>query len=175
MDKKKGVIFLVTAMALFTTMQIFVALADPRITIFHQIFVRNMLGVFVAYFMLKKDAASQKEKLAMFGKKADQKFLFARSIIGYFGLMLSFFAVRNGILADVTIISETGPFFTTIFSVLFLREKLSKIQIPALIILFAGGWIAANPSFDSEFIPLGSAMLAAVCSGTCYTLLRCLV
>ena len=46
------------------------------------------------------------------------------------------------------------------------------MQVPVLVVIFAGGWLAANPRFDSSFIPLGCALLAAVCQGICYPLLR---
>jgi len=41
-----------------------------------------------------------------------------------------------------------------------------------LLVIFIGGWIAANPRFDSSFLPLASALLTAICNGICYPLLR---
>lgn len=114
----------------------------------------------------------RKEKASYFGTLQTQPFLLLRSLGGFLGLLLAFYATRHALLADATIVSRTGPFFTTLFSVIFLKEKLTKIQIPVLLVIFTGGWLAANPSFDSSFIPLGCALLAAVCNGICYPLLR---
>ena len=83
-----------------------------------------------------------------------------------------FYATRHALLADVTILTRTGPLFTTLVAVFFLHEKLPRIQIPVLVVIFAGGWLAANPTFDSSFLPLGCALLSAVCNGICYPLLR---
>ena len=101
-----------------------------------------------------------------------QPYLLGRSLFGFLGLLLMFYATRHALLADVTILTRTGPLFTTLVAVFFLHEKLPRIQIPVLVVIFAGGWLAANPTFDSSFLPLGCALLSAVCNGICYPLLR---
>ena len=55
-----------------------------------------------------------------------------RASIGWFSLILSFYALRNATQADVTIISKTAPLFITIFSAIFLKESIPKAQFPAL-------------------------------------------
>lgn len=163
---QKGTLLMFLSVLLFSVMQLCVSLTDSSISVYEQVFCRNLFGVFVAGYFIKKD------KLSWYGERQYQPYLFGRSFFGFLGIVLSFYAVRNAFLGDATILTRTGPIFTTLFSVLFLKEKLTKIQIPALIICFVGGFIAANPRFDSSFIPLGAAFLSAICNGICYTLLN---
>lgn len=164
--KQKATLMMLISVVLFSFMQLFVSMTSPDVSVFQQIFFRNLLGMIVCAYFIRK------ENVSYFGTWKTQPFLLARSLGGFLGLLLAFYATRHALLADATIVTRTGPFFTTLFSVIFLKEKLTKIQIPVLLIIFAGGWLAANPSFDSSFIPLGCALLAAVCNGICYPLLR---
>lgn len=164
--KQKATCMMLISVILFSLMQLFVSMTGQNVSVFQQIFFRNLLGMIIcAYFI-------HKEKISYFGTRQTQPFLLARSFGGFLGLLLSFYAMRHALLSDATIVTRTGPFFTTLFSVLFLKEKLTKIQIPVLCMIFLGGWLAANPSFDSSFLPLGCALLSAVCNGICYPLLR---
>ncbi len=53
----------------------------------------------------------------------------------------------------------------------FLKEKLLPVQIPALILAFAGAVLVARPGFNSNVLPLLMAFLSAVATGVAYTLL----
>ena len=72
--------------------------------------------------------------------------------------------MKHAYLADASIVLRTGPFFTTLASVFFLKEKLNKVQIPILVVIFIDGWLADNPRFDSSFIPLGCAIIMLICT-----------
>lgn len=165
-SKQKATLMMLISVLLFSFMQLFVSMTGPNVSVFQQIFFRNLLGMIVCIYFIRK------ERVSYFGDLKTQPFLLARSLGGFLGLLLAFYATRHTLLADVTIVTRTGPFFTTLFSVIFLKEKLTKIQIPVLLVIFAGGWLAANPGFDSSFLPLGCALLAAVSNGICYPLLR---
>ena len=164
--KQKATVMMLISVVLFSFMQLFVSMTGPNVSVFQQIFFRNLLGMVVCIYFIRKERASY------FGTLQTQPFLLLRSLGGFLGLLLAFYATRHALLADAIIVSRTGPFFTTLFSVIFLKEKLTKIQLPVLLVIFTGGWLAANPNFDSSFVPLGCALLAAVCNGICYPLLR---
>lgn len=165
-QKQKGILYMMISVLLFSFMQLFISMTSPDSSVFHQIFFRNLLGMVLCVYFLQKDNASY------FGDLKSQPYLIGRSLFGFLGLLLSFYATRHAQLADVSIVSRTGPLFTTLMSIILLHEKISPIQIPVLGIIFLGGWLVANPSFDSSFIPLGAALLSAVCNGICYPLLR---
>lgn len=165
-DKPKAILYMMLSVSCFSFMQLFISLSNESSDIFLQIFSRNLLGMILCIYFIRR------ENLSFFGSKKSQPCLFARSFIGFLGLLFTFYAMQRAQLVDASIVMRTGPFFTTIISAVFLHEKLSKIQFPILTVIFIGGWIAADPNFDSSFLPLGSALLAALCQGICYPLLR---
>lgn len=166
MDKKKGVLCIIASVLLFAFMQLFISMTSPASSVFSQIFFRNLLGMILCAYFIRRD------HLPYFGDLKSQPYLLGRSFFGFLGLLCLFYATRHASLADVTIITHTAPFFTTLVAVLFLHEKLSPVQIPALLIIFLGGCLVTNPRFDSSLIPLGIAFLAAISNGICYPLLR---
>lgn len=163
--KQKGILLMLLSTFLLCAMQVVVSMMNSNIGVMEQVFFRNFISLFVAFYFIKKN------KLPMFGERKYQPALFARSLFGFLGIILLFYASRHAFQADVTILSKIAPFLITVFSVFFLNEKISKMQVPALFIAFAGAYLAANPSFDSNFLPLGCALAAAVCNSICYTLL----
>ena len=165
-DRSKAVFYMMLSVASLSLMQFFINLSGEDGDVFLQVFSRNFLGMILCIYFIRK------EKVSYFGDLKSQPYLLARSLAGFLGLLFTFYAMKHAYLADASIVLRTGPFFTTLVSVIFLGERLNKIQVPILIVIFIGGWLAANPSFDSSFIPLGCALLAAVCQGICYPLLR---
>ena len=165
-DKSKAVFYMMLSVISFSLMQFFINLSGEDGDVFLQVFTRNLLGVILCIYFIRK------EKASYFGNLKSQPYLMARSLLGFVGLLFTFYAMKYAYLADASIVLRTGPFFTTLVSVFFLKEKLNRMQMPVLIVIFAGGWLAANPRFDSSFIPLGCALLAAICQGICYPLLR---
>lgn len=165
-QKKMGILCMMVSVVLFSVMQLFVSLCSKSCGVFYPIFFRNLLGVFLCMSIIRK------RKVSYFGNLKSQPYLMGRSFFGFLGVLFFFYATKHAMLADVSIVSRTGPFFTTIVAALFLHEKISSIQIPVLSIIFAGGLLVVDPSFDSSFIPLGAALLSAMCSGIVYPLLR---
>lgn len=165
-DKSKAVFYMMLSVASLSLMQFFINLSGEDGDVFLQVFCRNFLGMLLCIYFIRN------EKVSYFGDLKSQPYLLARSLAGFLGLLFTFYAMKHAYLADASIVLRTGPFFTTLVSVIFLGEKLNKVQVPILIVIFIGGWLAVNPGFDSSFIPLGCALLAAVCQGICYPLLR---
>jgi len=164
--KNSGVFWLLVSVFAFSLMQVFIKLTSEAVTVYMQVMFRNLVGIGIAAVFIKK------ENVSWFGTKAEQPALFGRSISGFLGLIFFFLASRTASsIADATIVNRTGPFFTTLFSVLFLKEKTTPVQWVALVVVFLGGVIAANPTFDSAAIPMLFAFGSAVANGVAYTLL----
>lgn len=164
-EKSKGMLLMLLSTLSFSSMQIVVSKTSSKIGVMQQVFVRNLISLIIVGIILKR------KKISFYGEKKYQPQLFARSFFGFLGVIFLFIAARNAYQADVTIITRTSPFMITILSVIFLKEKITKTQIAALVIAFAGAYIAADPKFDSSFLPMASALLSAFCNGICYTLL----
>lgn len=163
--RTSGVFWMLASVLAFSVMQLFVRLTSGAVTVYLQVMFRNLAGIFVAAFFIRKEGGS------WFGPLKEQPYLFGRSIAGFLGLIFFFQASRTASIADATIVNRTGPFFTTLFSVLFLHERATAVQWCALGVVFLGGFIAADPSFDSSAVPMLYALLSAVANGAAYTLL----
>lgn len=150
---------------LFSAMQIAINLSGETIPLMEQIFFRNIISLFISFFIIRKNKGSY------FGDKTHQPLLFLRSGFGFLGLLAMFYAAAHANQGDVTTLMKLSPFLITIWAVIFLKEKIAKIQFPALLIAFAGAALVANPAFSSTLLPLFMAFLCAVFSSISYTLL----
>ena len=58
-------------------------------------------------------------------------------------------------------LNKLSPIFVTLLAAVFMKEKLSPIQIPALVLSVLGAFIVFRPSFQSDPFPLIVALLSA--------------
>jgi len=112
------------------------------------------------------------KNVSFFGKKENQKYLLSRSLLGLLGVILSFYAINYLVLSDASMLNKISPFFVTLFAVFFLKEKLTKIQIPVLIIVFSGALLIIKPQFNFSVVPSLAGFLSAMCAGATYTIIR---
>ena len=159
-----GVLLILLSAFSFSCMSLFVA-KSSRIHLFEQTFFRNLIGLVIAGTFCVKN------QLPLFGEKRYQPQMFARSIFGFLAVVTLFYSSRHANLADMAVVLRTGMFTISLVSVLFLGEKLTRMHIPAMLIAFAGAWIAANPHFDSSVLPLLAAFASALCDTVSYPLL----
>lgn len=166
MDRKKQGIALMLLSALsLSSMQVVVKLSSGAVPLAEQIFVRNVINFLIVFFIARRGKVSL---------KADKRYrglLFIRSVFGCLGMVFLFYASSHANQADVTVLHKMSPFLITILASVFLKERLSKIQIPALIMAFVGAFVIANPKFNSNVFPIFVAFLAAVASSISYTFL----
>ena len=163
--KSKGIILMLLSALFFAMMQTMVKLTGGHIPLFEQIFFRNLISMFIMLFIILKN------KKSLFGPAKYQPWLFARSFFGFLGVIAMFYATNHANQADVNTLTKMSPFLVTIFASVFLKEKISKIQFPAMFIALIGCVIVANPTFNSNLFPLFIAFLNAVTSAVAYTLL----
>lgn len=163
--KQKGILLMMTSALLFALMQIFVHITGQRIPLGEQIFFRNIVSLIICFVLIRKSKGSY------FGERKYQPLLFGRSLFGLLGMLSLFYAAVHANQADITILSKLSPFLITLLAFVFLKEKISKIQIPALILAFIGAIFVVNPTFQSNLFPLFIAFLCAVFSSFSYTLL----
>lgn len=164
-SKKLGIVLMLLAALFFSILQVCVNLTGENIPLMEQVFFRNIISMIISYIIIKKN------NLSVFGEKKYQPLLFTRSFFGLLGLVSLFYAAQRAAQADVTILSKLSPFLITILAYVFLKEKIARIQVPALIIAFIGALFVVNPAFQSNLFPLFIAFSCAVFSSVSYTLL----
>ena len=163
-DRTKGILLMTASALCFAFMSIAVKRTGGTIPVFEQVFFRNLVMVIVAGAYLLR------HHLPLYGARQYQPAMFGRSILGVLGVLASFLATNTGNQADVSILSRLSPFLITIFSAVFLKEKITKIQIPALLLAFGGAFVVANPKFHSNMYPIVMALLCSLASSFSYTL-----
>lgn len=161
-DRKKGIALALLSAASFGMMSIFVAMTRGHISVMEQTFFRNLIGFFLIGFVCYR------EHIPFYGERKYAPQLFARCFFGFMGVMCLFYATRNAAIADVTIVSRLDMFTITAVSAIFLHEKLGRWHYLAMAVAFTGAFIAANPRFDSGFLPLLGAFGTALCNTVSY-------
>lgn len=164
-ERTKGAVLMCTSAFLFSAMQIPISLSGTTIPIMEQVFFRNIVTLILSFILIMRSGGS------LFGTKKNQPLLFVRSAFGFLGLITQFYAVAHANQGDVSTMMKLSPFMITLWAAIFLKEKIRKVQIPALLIAFLGAAFVANPAFNSNLLPLFMAFLCAFFSSVSYTLL----
>ncbi len=166
-NKARAIGFMLMAAFCFAMMGAMVKLSGD-IPLFEKVFYRNVVSLFVAVGIVMKS------KKRFFGKRENQIYLISRSLFGLSGVVLYFYAINNLVLADASMLNKLSPFFVTLFALIFLKEKLSPVQIIALILVFIGALFIIKPQFSFKMFPALSGFLSAIFAAGAYTILRVL-
>lgn len=135
---------------------------------YEKVFFRSLISAIVVFFVVRR------HHLPLFGKRKHQPYLLGRALLGTMAMASFFYGVTHMYLADASMLSRLNPFFVTLFAAVFLKEKLSRIQIPALIIAFGAALLIIKPEFSLEMLPSLAVVGAAMFSGAAHTTLRAL-
>ncbi|SFB43131.1 Uncharacterized membrane protein [Clostridium frigidicarnis] len=167
MNKRNGILYIVLASFLFATMNLFAKLATDC-TPYQKTFVSNAVATLVVCIIIFR------KKQSFFGKKENRKYLIVRGVMGTLSILTLYYSMETLLLADATILTKLSPFFTIIFSFLFLKEKITKKQLSFLVIGFLGSLFVIKPEFTSSIIPALFGVISALCAGLAYTMIRVL-
>ncbi len=149
----------------FAAMSVFVKLSG-NLPAYEKVLFRSSFSMLVLFFIIRSRRASY------FGQRKHQGKLIARSLMGTIAMVMFFYSIPRIYLADHAMITRLNPFFVTLFAYLFLGEKLSKMQWPALFLVFGAAALIIKPSFRVEILPYLVTVGGAVISAGGYTLLR---
>lgn len=133
---------------------------------FQKAFFRNIVALIaVTVFMLIKKEKFLPSKQGVFP-------ILGRSVFGLIGLVLNFIAIDHLNIADAAILNKMSPFFTVIFAAMFLKEKITKIDVLFLLIAFSGALFVVKPSFDFSSVYSYFGLCSGLSVGVAYTFLR---
>lgn len=150
----------------FSIMQIFVKLSSAEVPTFEQVFFRNFVSLIIAAVMVKREKLPVVKEIRRGGWA-----LLGRSFFGFLGIVLFFYATGHARQADVAMLNRASPVFVTLFAGIFLKEAINWVKVASTILCILGAYIAMQPSFDSNPMPLFAAFAAAMTAGLAYTLL----
>lgn len=164
--KYLGIIYIIISAFCFALMNMFVKLSGDLPSI-QKSFFRNFIAMIFAAILLIKSGQGFKFKRENLG------LLFMRSVFGTLGILCNFYAIDHLVLSDASMLNKMSPFFVIIFSLIFLHEKVNKIQTAAVVIAFLGSLLIIKPSFNlTEFLPALLGFLGGVGAGAAYTAVR---
>ncbi|ASE37710.1 DMT family transporter [Staphylococcus pettenkoferi] len=165
--KVKGIIAILISAIGFSFMSVFFRLAGD-LPVFQKSLARNLVAMFIPLFFLYK------YKQPLFGKLSSQPLLIARSALGLTGVLFNIYAIDHMILSDADTLMKLNPFWTILLSLLFLREKIFKYQIIAMIVAIAGMLFVVKPEFSSAMIPSLIGLMSGIFAASAYTCVRAL-
>lgn len=166
-NRTKGIICIIISAFGFAMMSAFVKLSGDLPT-FQKTFFRNLVSCIVALVTVLKS------KECFFGKAENRRLLNLRAMFGTLGIVLNFYAIDKLILSDANMLNKLSPFFVIIFSAIFLKEKVNKNQIIAIIIAFIGALFIIKPELNLDILPALVGISGAIFAASAYTCLRAL-
>ncbi|MGL1892386.1 MAG: DMT family transporter [Spirochaetaceae bacterium] len=168
-DKTKALIYILISTLSFTFMSATIKYIQD-IPVFEKVFFRNLVSLFIAAYLIAKNRP--KKITDILGNRQNVPFLLSRSILGFLGVVLNFYAVTNLQLADSQILNRISPIWVAIFALLFLREHLKRSQIISIIIALIGSLLVIKPEFSFEMLPAIAGFISSITAGAAYTIVR---
>ena len=167
-SKYKGIILIIVSAFCFALMNMFVRLSGDLPTP-EKGFFRNFIAFIFALIIILKNRDGftfQKKNLPL---------LIGRSLAGTLGILGNFYAVDHLALGDASILNKMSPFFAIVFSLIFLKEKLTLPQVAILAGAFTGAMLVVKPSFqNAELFPSLCGLFGGIAAGAAYSMVRAL-
>lgn len=168
-SKQKAILCIICSAFFFALMNMFVRLSGDLPSI-QKSFFRNFVAFFFAMFMIIRSGG---------GFSLNTKNLpwfIGRSLFGTLGILCNFYAVDHLLLADASILNKLSPFFAIIFSIFLIKEKVTPVQISAVLIAFGGALLVVKPGFAmaGALLPSLIGVCGGLCAGMAYTMVRVL-
>ncbi|MBE6816801.1 MAG: DMT family transporter [Ruminococcaceae bacterium] len=166
-NKTKGIICILFSALCFSGMSSFINLSGDLPTP-QKVFFRNLVALFIASVTL----ATRHEKFRP--AQGCMKYHLLRSTTGILGVFGNFYATTHmSHTADAAMLNKLSPFFTLIFSAIFLREKVKPKQALAILGAFLGAMLVIKPSFaNTELMPSLAGFAGGLGAGAAYTCVR---
>jgi drug/metabolite transporter (DMT)-like permease len=154
----RGVLYMLLASLSFAFMGGFAKVISQKFAGVEVTFFRNIFGVALVGFAIYKSPLKQ-----IGGKPF---LLLFRGTMGFLALLAYFYIIAYMPLGEVVTYNKTSPIFVAIFAYIFLKERLNRWAIVAIILGFIGIILIAQPqggSFDKYdilgiFSGLGAAL-----------------
>jgi len=162
-DYRQPIVFMLAASLCFTVMNM-TALSVNHLPAFEIVFFRSIGTVVCAMFVITK------QRIPIFGN--NPKILIVRALTGMTSMVLYYKAIQMMPIGTAAALRYLSPFFATGLAVIFLGERVKKLQWLLLAAAFAG--VILLKGFDHRLSVLGLAIIltSAFFSGLVYVIIR---
>lgn len=166
-NRTKGILCILLSALCFSGMSSFINLSGD-LPVAQKVFFRNLVALFIATITLLKNKEAFKPQKGCF------KYHIIRSGVGLMGVFGNFYATtKMASTADAAILNKMSPFFTLIFSAVFLKERVKPRQAIAITIAFVGVMFVVKPTMANvELVPSICGFLGGMAAGCAYTCVR---
>ncbi len=133
-----AIALMIISMACFSLMNVFIRYVSHDMHTTQMVFLRNLFSVclLLPWVLREGSQVLRTERMPSH---------FWRGSVGVIGMHLWFYCVAILPLNEATALSFTAPIFTTIFAVLFLKERAGIRRWSAVMIGFAGAMVIIRP------------------------------
>lgn len=163
-DQKKGVFLAVLSALFYSLISVCVKWIGGTLPTMEIVFFRALV-------MLLLGTGSMAVKHQRPGKR-HLTLLFLRGLSGAMGAFTYYAAVSMIPLTETMALVNLSPFIVSILAALFLKEKLLKSHLVALLVSFAGALCIIRPNIGAVSIGCLVAFASALITGCSYTLVR---
>lgn len=146
-----AVALMITSCASFSLMNVFIRMGSETVHTTVLVFLRNLITLimFIPWVIKNNCQLVRTKRLSAH---------FWRATIGIIGMQSWFYCIATLPLTQATALSFTAPIFSTVFAVLFLKEKAHTWHWIAMVLGFSGVLIILRPTGDT-FSPLSLIVL----------------
>ena len=142
-NSQKGILLIIIGMSIFSVQDVLVKYLSESTSVFQIFFFRSIIGLLITSLYL----SLTKQKIIF---KSQYPLLTLIRVVLFFSAFLAFYvSLSNLSLAVANTLFFTSPFFITIFSMIFLKERIGIRRWIAIIIGFLGSFISANHFLNS--------------------------
>ena len=166
----KGAVCIVLSAFGFALMAFFVRLCDDfggAVSCFQKSFFRNVIALIIALVVFcrtRRDAGGR--PLLPPGTLLP---LVLRAVFGTVGIFANFYALSRIPIGEAMTLNKTAPFFTVLFAWLLLGERVTRRQLFALAVAFAGAMLVMKPGLrGGENFATACALVGGLCAGLAY-------
>lgn len=158
-------------------MAFFVRLCDDfgaEISCFQKSFFRNVIALAIATGVFARRLRRSRTCEEMGGSTPPSGarvwgVLLARCLFGLTGVFANFYALSKIPIGEAMTLNKTAPFFTVLFSWLWLKERANRHQLLSLILAFAGVLLVMRPGFRAaESFAVLCALIGGLGAGLAY-------
>ena len=153
----KAIIYVLLGMTVFAIQDTFIKLILHNTNLYLIYFVRSIIGLTVIIIYLKY------KKIDIIFRTNYLTLTVIRTIIFFFGFSLYYFSLSKLSLPIAVTLFFVSPFFTSIFSMIIIGEKVGIRRWLAIIIGFLGVYLVMNPDFKNFNIYSLFPVICAIC------------
>lgn len=166
-QKNKGIALIVLSAFFFALMSAFVSMAGA-LPFFQKALFRNAVAMAVSGALLLARRTPVRVPAGCGGPLA------SRIACGMVGVFCNYYAIDHLMLASSNSLSKLSPFFAILFAAVFLKERVSRVQMGCIALALVGSSLLIVPNLGTLGFASCVALLGGVASGGAHVSLRAL-